>query len=158
MWEVLPVIFHSGKGNDLAERREVLSSCAQPRVGNIPSGCSSAMVLLAVLQWLSSQVWVILFLPCLWKLIFHVTYYVQLLQWWTPRDTGWGKKKKSDYVIAWYSSCCQALYLCPVFAATSGKHCRRSHYAIQSLRICKADAVKPGTNQSINLTLSQIDY
>lgn len=81
----------------------------------------------------------------------HVTYYVQTLQRSTPRKPVIEKKCARE----WYSSYCQAFYLCPGFAATSGKQCRRSRYAMQSCRLCKADA---DTKQSIILTLSQIDY
>lgn len=94
----------------------------------------------SVLQWLSSQVWVINFLPCMWKIISPS----DILCSATTVISTKGTQDEEKIWIVKHSSCCQAMSLSPVFVATSGKHYRRSCYATQSLRICKAD-VKPGT-------------
>ena len=110
--------------------------------------------LLAILQCLASPGRVSIFLPCMRKLLSSCDVLCSDTAVMNTKETHYGKK----CVPECYSSCYQAFYLCPGFAATSGKQCRRSHYAMQSHRLCKADAVKPDTKQSVTLTLSQIDY
>lgn len=146
IWEVLPIILHSSECADFTVRWDVLSGCAQPRAGNSLSGSPPVPRYLRLSY-------------CFLILRVKISFFM----WYIPSsDTAvmntkgmhYGKK----YICEWNSSCCQTIYLCLGFAATWGKQCRRSRYVMKSRRLCKSDAVKLDTKQSITLTLFQIDY